>query len=411
MNILFIKGGFLLDKLGNSNRLFFVPFIAILVLGLIFMTAVLPMVKMDPKNIPIGLVVEDEGDMGHTLSDALLENAPELVKFIQFDSTKELEEAMDKREVYGALVLPADFSSKIATLQTEAPEKAAVQLHINEGANATVSTIVQSALTNMVAGLNTQLSTQLLSSVQEKTDEMKEQLAPVLQAQDEGSPLAQVGSMISPIQPSKVQDFANPIQSEVIKVNETGSLGNAPIAFMTVTWFSSLIGAVMLYLAGNKRTFASKAQKLKFNAIQSIMPFIYALAAGYVATWYSTWLLDFEFASFNRTALYIAICVAAFTYLIFATLRWLKLPSVAIYVLLMFFSMAAVQLAPEMMPAFYRDYIIFWLPLRFFVEGLREVLFFSHDVINSYSSVLLGVLAAAFVLVWIKNITEKTEIK
>ena len=400
-----------MNKLGNSNRLFIVPIIAILILGLIFMTAVLPMVKMDPKNVPLGLVVADEGEMGNTLSEALLANAPELVKFKQFDSIETLEAAMDEREVYGALVLPTDFSSKVATLQTDALEKATVQIYINEGANATVSTLVQSALTNMVTGLNTQLSSQMLASVQAKTDEMKQQLEPVFQAQGEGSPLAQVGEMISPIQPSKVQDFANPIQSEVIKVNETGSLGNAPIAFMTVTWFSSLIGAVMLYLVGNKRTFASRPEKIKFNTLQSIMPFVYGLVAGYVATWYATWLLGFEFEYFNRTALFIAICVTAFTYMIFATLRWLKLPSIVIYVLLMFFSMAAVQLAPEMMPSFYRDYIISWLPLRFFVEGLREVLFFSHDVINSYSGVLIWVLVIAFVLVWIKNVVEKTEVK
>jgi len=399
------------NKLGNSNRLFIVPIIAILILGLIFMTAVLPMVKMDPKNVPLGLVVADEGEMGNTLSEALLANAPELVKFKQFDSIETLEAAMDEREVYGALVLPTDFSSKVATLQTDAPEKATVQIYINEGANATVSTLVQSALTNMVTGLNTQLSSQMLASVQAKTDEMKQQLEPVFQAQGEGSPLAQVGEMISPIQPSKVQDLANPIQSEVIKVNKTGSLGNAPIAFMTVTWFSSLIGAVMLYLVGNKRTFASRLEKIKFNTLQSIMPFVYGLVAGYVATWYATWLLGFEFEYFNRTALFIAICVTAFTYMIFATLRWLKLPSIVIYVLLMFFSMAAVQLAPEMMPSFYRDYIISWLPLRFFVEGLREVLFFSHDVINSYSGVLIWVLVIAFVLVWIKNVVEKTEMK
>ena len=157
-----------MDKLGNSNRLFFVPIIAILILGIIFMTAVLPMVKMNPKNVPLGLVVADEGEMGGTLSKALLANAPDLVKFKQFDSKEALESAMDERDVYGALVLPTDFSSKVATLQTEAPEKATVQIYINEGANATVSTLVQSALSNMVTGLNTQLSSQMLSAVQEK---------------------------------------------------------------------------------------------------------------------------------------------------------------------------------------------------------------------------------------------------
>ena len=92
-------------KLGNSNRLFIVPIIVILVLGLILMTAILPMVKMSPKNVPIGLVVADEGEMGATLAEALLANAPELVKFTQYDSVEKLEAAMDDRDVYGALVL------------------------------------------------------------------------------------------------------------------------------------------------------------------------------------------------------------------------------------------------------------------------------------------------------------------
>lgn len=396
-------------KIANSNRLFIVPIIAALVLGLIFMTAVLPMVEMEPKDVPLGLVVADEGEMGANLANALLENAPKLVKFSQFDSVEEMEKAMDKKELYGGLVLPADFSTQVATLQTNKPEKALVQIYINEGANATAATLVQTALSNMVAGLNIQLSSQILAEVQTKTDEMKEQLAPVLQAQED-SPLTQVGEMISPIQPNKVQDFANPIQSKIIKVNETGKLGNAPIAFMTVTWFISLIGAAMLYLVGNKRIFASKGEKLKFNTIQCVMPFIYAIMAGYIVTWYSTWLLGFNLEYFNRTAFYIALCISAFMYMIFATVRWLKLPSIVIYVLLTFFSMSAVQLAPEMIPAFYKDYVITWLPLRYFVEGLKEVLFFSHNVINSYSIVLIWVLVIAFILVWVKNLTEKTEV-
>src|SRR5699024_2264734 len=104
-------------------------------------------------------------------------------------------------------------------------------------------------------------STQMLTTVQEQTDEMKEQLVPVLQAQGEDGPLAQASEMISPIQPSKVQDFANPLQSEIITFNETGDLSNAPMAYIMITWLTSLIGAVVLYLVGSKRSFASKADK------------------------------------------------------------------------------------------------------------------------------------------------------
>ncbi|MCP1144821.1 hypothetical protein [Lysinibacillus endophyticus] len=61
--------------------------------------------------------------------------------------------------------------------------------------------------------------------------------------------------------------------------------------------------------------------------------------------------------------------------------------------------------------AFYRDYIFSWLPLRIYADGLREVLFFSHDVMNSYSVALIWVLVIALVLVWVKNLVEKPEIQ
>ena len=134
-----------MDKLSNSNRIFIVPIIAILILGLIFMPANIPTVKMSPKNLPIGLVVADEGEMGATLSQVLLANAPEIVKFTQYDSIDALNAAMDDRKVYGALVIPTNFSSKVGTLQTDTPEKATIQIYINEGANATAATVAQTA--------------------------------------------------------------------------------------------------------------------------------------------------------------------------------------------------------------------------------------------------------------------------
>ena len=263
----------------------------------------------------------------------------------------------------------------------------------------------------MVTMMNDQLSEQMLTQIQAKTDEMKEQLAPLFEAQGDNSPLAQVDAMISPIEPSKVHDFAHPIELETIKVNEANELGNAPIAYLMVTWFSSMIGAIVLYLAGTKRSFSSKAEKWKFHALLSILPFIYALIAGYTFTWYSTWIFEFELESFHKVTLYIAVTVSTFIFMIFATLRWLSLPSIVIFILLMFFSMPSVMLVPEMMPAFYRDYIVTWLPMRIYAEGLRELLFFSKDFMNGYTNILIWILVIALVLVWMKNIVEKPKMK
>lgn len=69
--------------------------------------------------------------------------------------------------------------------------------------------------------------------------------------------------------------------------------------------------------------------------------------------------------------------------------------------------MSAVQLLPEMMPSFYRDYIVSWLPIRIYADGLREVLFFSKDLINHYSVILIWIMVAALTLLWLKNIFDK----
>lgn len=398
-----------MDKVLRSKRILMVPIIVVVVLGLIIMFAVLPMVKMNPKNVPIGLVVEDQGQMGHMLAEKFSENVPDMISLKRYDSIEVLQSAMDEREVYGALVLPEDFSSKIATLQSENPEKAYVEIYINEGANTMLSSVIETALTNIVGVLNTQLSSQMLMNIQQKTEELREQIKPLIEAQGENSPLAQIADMISPIEPNKVLDFAQPIEFEVVKYNETGILGNAPIAYIMATWFTSIIGAVVLYLIGTKRTFASRKEKLKFHTFQSIMPFVYAIIAGYILAWYSTLVYGFELESLNKVALFIALCVATFIYMIFVTLRWLRLPSIILFVLLMFFSMPSIMLAPEVVPEFYRDYIFSWLPMRFYADGIRDLLFFSKDVINSYSIVLVWILIVSFILVWVKNLIEKQE--
>ena len=369
-----------MEKITRNPRLLAAPIAVAVVLGLILMSAIYPMVKMSPKNIPVGIVATDEGEIGKALAAGLMQNAPETVRFVRFDSVAQLEEAMDKRDVYGALVLPADFSAKLATLRTGAPEKATVQIYVNEGANPTVANLMQTALANMASMINAQLSAQMLSANPD-----------------------------APIPAGRIADFANPVRTEIVKINPAGHMGNAPLSFLTGVWFTSLIGGVALYLFGNRRSFASRAEKLKLNAVQSVMPFVYGLVTGYVLAWYSTWLYGFEYESFNKVALYLALVVAAFVFMIFATLRWLKLPGIVIYVLLMFFSMPAVQLAPEMMPAFYRDWLFSWLPIRIYVDGIREILFISGDYFNRYSMILIWILAVALVLVWVKNLSEKTK--
>lgn len=399
------------EKLKKSKRIFIIPIVFIIVFGLLILPAFIPIVKANPENLPIGLVVSDEGEFGQNISGELPDKAPDAIKIITYDSVEDMETAMNEREIYGAIEFPKDFSSQIKSLQSAEPEKAVANIYVNEGANAMAATMVETALTNMVSMLNDQISNQMLTTIQEQADQIKNELAPVIESQDNDTPLAQLPAMISPIQPERVQDFAKPIEYEVTKVNETSDLANIPMAFLSVIWLISIVTAATLYLSNNSRSFTSKAKKLYFNLLQSVLPFVYALIAGYVLTWYGTWILDIHFESFNTVALYLTLVISAFILMIFAVMKWLKLPSIALFVILMFFSMASIQIVPEMMPNFYRDYLYSWLPLRIYADGFKEVLFFSKSLINDYSMILIWIIIGALVIIWLKNLLEKNKVK
>jgi hypothetical protein len=58
-------------------------------------------------------------------------------------------------------------------------------------------------------------------------------------------------------------------------------------------------------------------------------------------------------------------------------------------------------MAPEMMSAFYRDWIYSWLPMRFMIQGLREMFFFGKGLAWSpevSTLVWIGVVSMAFIL-------------
>ena len=62
-----------------------------------------------------------------------------------------------------------------------------------------------------------------------------------------------------------------------------------------------------------------------------------------------------------------------------------------------------------MLPNFYSDYVLPWLPIRFLIESVKEILFFGEGIIiiNQYTNILLSIAVVGFILLWIKNIFVK----
>lgn len=384
-----------------KNKFFILPFFAVIVISLIFLASQIPTAKVNPKDLPIALVNEDQSEMSTTLAEKLLENAPDAIKFVQYDSVQAMKEGMNERETYAGLVIPESFTAQIASLQKGSHEQATVQIYLNEGYNTTVATTTETMLQKIVAQLSSSVSEQMTTQLAQVAEQMKQQVGDN----------AQLATMISPIQPDAVKLLADPITSETKKVNAAGDLASVPMGLFTSVWMSSLLGAMLFYMAGNFKKEPTLKEQRTNQFVQFLLPIIYALFAGYVITLIATWILGYEFTSFNTIALTLTIAVLGFTYLILAGLKLIGIPVLPVFVILMFFSLPLLQMAPEMMPSFYQDFVVPWLPMEFLIDALKEVVFFGNSVINSYTIVLIWIAVISAIVLLVRNFFLNKKLK
>ncbi|MCY9548709.1 YhgE/Pip domain-containing protein [Lysinibacillus xylanilyticus] len=371
----------------KENKFFGIAFVAVLLLSFIFVATQIPGAHSTPKDLPIGLVLEDGGNIGQTFVEMIQKNSQATkeapFKWVVLKNEQEMKEKLANQELYGAIYIPKDFSEKYASFQTPTPTSAMLKIYINQGKNTNVANIVTQALSTMVEKMNDNVSAQLLA-VTEKNN--------------------------IPLNANQARIYASPIQSEIVNVHETGKLSNAPLSYFQPIWMSSLISAILLWFTGRNRKFNSVMEQIKFRGFQALIAMTIGLFGGYLLTWYSTWMLDYEFADFNYVALFLSLTCATFILLILAITTWIKYAALPIFVLLMFFGLPLLQIAPEMLPSFYADWIYPWLPFRFMFEGLKEILFFSGELWSS-AAVSLCWIAVVSIVVLLLSVVKRSSYK
>lgn len=174
---------------------------------------------------------------------------------------------------------------------------------------------------------------------------------------------------------------------------------------------SSLLGAMLFYMAGSIKKEPTLKEQRTNQLIQFLLPIVYAFFGGYAITLIATWILGYEFTSFNTIALTLTIAVLGFTYLILAGLKLIGIPILPVFVILMFFGLPLIQMAPEMMPSFYQDFVVSWLPMGFLIDALKEVVFFGNSVINSYSIVLIWIAVISAIVLLVRNFFLNKKLK
>ncbi|WP_367888627.1 YhgE/Pip domain-containing protein [Bacillus wiedmannii] len=367
-------------KMFKNKLLLLSPVIALLVV-FIFSLTLFPTVQPKPKNLPIAIVNEDQGveipnqpktNMGQTIVDNMkktskAEEEP-AVKWVEVKNKESVQKGLNNQEYYAALDIPKDFSTKQASLRTPQPSSPEVEIFINQGMNTAASTMAGQMLNAIVDNMNNTVRTQLLDGLKAK------------------------GATLTADQVSNV---VTPIMKKVTNVNEIGknsANGNSPISLFQPLWIASLASAALIFIAISKMPLRTRNENFVLKLKQIGTGAIAALVIGFGLTWSADGMVGLNISNFTDTALFLSITSFSFFLMISAVLSLVGLKGISVFALLLFFGAPLLSLAPEMLSPFYQDWVYAWLPMRFMIEGLREILFFGKGL--SWSTPLT-------VLVWI----------
>ncbi|MES5893560.1 DUF3533 domain-containing protein [Bacillus cereus group sp. RP43] len=372
----------------KNKLLFLSPIIALLVV-FIFSLTLFPSVQPKPKNLPIAIVNEDQGveipnqakmNMGQTIVDMIKKTSKTdeepAVKWVEVKNKESVQKGLNNQEYYAALVIPKDFSTKQASLRTTQPSSPEVEIYINQGMNTAASTMAGQMLNGVVDNMNNNIRTQLLEGFKAK------------------------GTTLTTDQVSKL---VTPITKKVTNVNEIGknsANGNSPISLFQPLWIASLASAAIIFIAISRMPVGTRKENFVLKLKQIITGAIAALVIGFGLTWIADGMVGLNISNFTDTALFLSITSFSFLLMISAVLSLVGLKGIGLFALLLFFGAPLLALAPEMMSPFYQDWIYSWLPMRFMIEGLREIFFFGKGLAwNTPITVLVWIGVVSMVII------------
>ena len=120
-----------------------------------------PMMAIKPRDLPIAVANLDAGastpqgelNVGDQVVAQLTgSNMNGMVKWVTYASQSEIDEALESNEVYGAFVVPADFTASSAAAQQGVGEAAPIIITVNQGKNPMISGQLSTAFNSMAAG-------------------------------------------------------------------------------------------------------------------------------------------------------------------------------------------------------------------------------------------------------------------
>lgn len=374
------------------QKMLWIGALAVLLVLMVFGVAMMgSIVGAKPKSLPVALVVLDQpaalpnGEtlaVGEKMKGMLASNTQLPIQWEIVDSEAEAREGLDGQKYYGALVLPEDLSAGILSLQSPAPKPAVVQVLVNEGMSTQASTAVKQILGQAMKMAGSELSKQTLDMIGSRTEEL---------------PVATAQALLTPFV----------VQEEIVHpVGANHASGNAPGLLTQILWIGCLIISLSLFQALQRATADGSRRGIAILLQGAAGLLLAGLASGFLVWMASSWY-GMELANGSSVWLMLWLAGAAFFLLQSTLLNWLGLPAIGILVLLMFFSMPLLNMAPEFLPQATQDWLYSWTPLRFAASALRDVMYFDGVSASSANAAVLWSIAGGFLVLLLASMLKK----
>ncbi|PWW00767.1 YhgE/Pip-like protein [Paenibacillus cellulosilyticus] len=355
--------------------------IVLMVFGLAMMGSV---IGAKPQNLPVALVVQDQAvnlpngtelNVGQMVKEKLTANEALPIVWTVVGSEAEARKGLDQQDYYGALVLPSELSAGIASISTAEPKPAVVKILANEGMNTQASSAVKQILGQAARTISSELSNQLLTQIS---------------TQSEVVPVGTAKALLTPFT----------IQEETVHaIGANNASGSAPGMLTQIMWIGSLATSLILFFSSQKAA-AGGARRMSSAIVQAIIGIVFITVVSGYLVWMATSWYGMELADVTGTWWMLLVAGVAFFMLQSALVNWLGVPAMPILILLMFFSLPVVNMAPEFLPQTTHDWLYSWTPFRFAASGLRNSMYFNDiDSASTNLTVMWSIAAVGLVLV------------
>lgn len=347
------------DRLGK--RRFILPFAIAILAGLMFTLMLYPIAKMEVRDLPFGIVNLDQGattpagevNAGAAMVEGMTgaqdasasDETSSPVSWITYENASEMDAAFDNSEIYGALVVPDDFTAaQMAVAAGMSEETPAVEVYLDMAKSPMVANLMSTSITTMLGEAGVTAEVTVLNE----------------------GPSADGASALT-------------------------SLMSQNFLIMPLVMLSAMLGVIMTLLlapkreAGRKERFASAGKQVAFSAVISCVVALVVLFLARFALGFEESLgAIFGFAWVSSFC--VMTCVLGFTNI--------ALPLGALVAVCALLGMGCGMLAPEMLPAFWQDWIYPWAPQHFIGDGMRSIIYLGEGALNN-SCIPLAIMAVA----------------